>query len=114
MYGPGVAGAVALQVYDPSVWVVTVTTVVFQLKTHTIGSLPPSPFGVSVPETVNGAPPPIEFGVANAVSEVEMGLVSEPVLRFNEIVPGPMNVTRVGSLDPEQVRPFEQLQVDNV
>ncbi len=100
-------GAVAVQVYDPSVGlVVAVTMFVLQLNTHTIGSFPtPTPFAVRVPETVNVAPPPVEPGVDTAVSEVETGLLSEPVFRFSVILPGPLNVTRVGSFEPEQVRP---------
>jgi hypothetical protein len=74
----------------------------------------PAPFAVSFPETVNVVPFPVELGVENAVSEVEMGLVSEPVLRFNVIVPGPSNVTVVGSFEPEHTSPPEQLQLESV
>jgi len=82
-------------------------------NTNTIVSLPRAvPFvNVNLPETVNVVPACVEFGVENAVSDVERGLLSEPVLRFNVIFPGPLNVTRVGSFEPEQVRPLEQLQL---
>jgi hypothetical protein len=61
---------------------------------------------------VNDVPPDIELGVAVAVNEVERGLVREPVFRFNVNVPGPLKLTRVGSFEPEQVRPLEQLQLE--
>jgi hypothetical protein len=85
-------------------------------NTNTIVSLPRAvPFvNVNLPETVNVVPACVEFGVENAVSDVERGLLSEPVLRFNVIFPGPLNVTRVGSFEPEQVRPLEQLQLESV
>jgi hypothetical protein len=79
---------------------------VLQLNTHTIGSFPtPSPFAVRVPETVIVVPSPVDPGGNTAVSEVDSGLLSEPVFRFSVIFPGPLNMTRVGSFDPEQVRP---------
>ena len=54
MYEPGVAGAVAEHVYDPSNPVVTVSMLALQLNTHTIFSpLTPAPFAVNVPETAN-------------------------------------------------------------
>jgi hypothetical protein len=65
-----VVGAVAVQVYDPSVGLVVVVAMfVLQLNTHTIGSLTPPPFGVSVPVTVNDDP----ITDAEAVSEVDTG-----------------------------------------
>jgi len=94
LYGPGVVGAVAEQVYDPRAWVVTVTMFVLQLNTHTTVSAPtPTPFAVSVPETVNGEPGDGVDVEGDAVSMVETGLVSEPVWRSRVIVPGPLNVT---------------------
>jgi hypothetical protein len=88
---------------------------VLQLNTHTIGSpLTPLPPSVSVPETVNGEPGVGLDGVAEAVSIVELGLVSEPVLRFRVIVPGPVSVTVVGSFEPEHANPPAQLQLENV
>jgi hypothetical protein len=86
-----------------------------QPKTNTtVSPLTPTPFAVNDPETANVVPPCIELGVAEAVNEVEMGFDSEPVLRFKVIVPGPLNVTRVGLFEPEQVRPLEQLQLEGV
>jgi hypothetical protein len=106
LYEPGVVGAVAVQVYDPSDRVVLVTMLVLQLNTHTIGSFPnPPPLAVRAPETVNVVPPPVEPDGNIAVSEVDTGLLSEAVFRFSVILPGPLNVTKVGSFEPEQVRP---------
>jgi hypothetical protein len=106
---------VAVYVYDPSDAVVTVTMFEFHPKTSTICfPLTPAPFAVNLPETVNVVPPWIELGVENAVSEVETGLPSEPVLSFSVIVPGPLNVTRVGSLELEQANPPEQPQLESV
>ena len=85
-----------MHVYDPSDPVVAVTMFVLQLKTHTIFSLTtPFPFDVNVnfPETVNGEPGVGVDVEGDAVSMVEAGLVSEPVWRFNVIVPAPLNVT---------------------
>ena len=107
---PGVVGAVAVQVYDPAGLVFTVTMVVLQLSTHTIGSLESPPFGVSVPETVTDDPG--VGGVADAVSMVETGLVSEPVLRVSVLAPGPVKETGVGSPDPVQDSPPEQVQLE--
>ena len=115
LYEPAEEGAVAEQVYDPRVWVVTVTMFVLQLNTHTIVSAPtPTPFAVSVPETVNGEPGDGVDVEGDAVSMVETGLVSEPVWRFRVIVPDPLNVTRVGSFEPEHTSPPEQLQLESV
>jgi hypothetical protein len=95
LYEPGEGGAVAVQLYDPSDCVVTVIAFVLHPNTTTIVRPPtPAPFAVNVPETVNIVPPCIELGVENAVSEIETGLVSDPVFRFSVIVPGPLNVTR--------------------
>ena len=94
LYGPGVVGAVAEQVYVPRAWVVTVTMFVLQLNTHTIVSAPtPTPFAVNFPETVNGEPGDGVDVEDDAVSVVETGLLSEPVLRFRVIVPEPLIVT---------------------
>jgi len=106
-------GAVPVQVYDPSGWVVTVSMFVLQLNTHTIGSpLTPTPFAVKLSETVNG-----ELGVGvddegDAVSVVETGLLSEPVLKLRVIVPGPVKETSVRSFDPAQDNPPEQTQLE--
>jgi hypothetical protein len=101
-----VVGAVPVQAYDPSARVVLVTMLVLQLNTHTIGSFPnPPPLAVRTPETENVVPSPVEPGGDTAVSEVETGLLNEPVSRFSVILPGPLNVTTVGSFEPEQVRP---------
>jgi hypothetical protein len=102
-------------VYEPSNAVVTVTMFVLHPNTNTIVSPPtPPPFAVNDPETVNDVATSVELGVDNAVSEVEVGFDSDPVLKFNVIVPGPLNVTRVGSLEPEQANPPEQPQLDSV
>jgi hypothetical protein len=87
---------------------------VFQLNTHTIGSgtLIPFPPSVSVPVTVNDELGVGLDGVAEAVSIVELGLVSEPVWRFSVIVPGPVKETGVRSPDPAQDRPPEQTQLE--
>ena len=85
-----------MHVYGPSDSVVTVWMFVLQLNTHTIFSLgTPAPFDVNVnfPETVNGEPGDGAGVEGDAVSNVETGLVSEPVWRFSVIVPGPLNVT---------------------
>ena len=106
-------GAVAVQVYDPSARVVLVTMLVLQLNTHTMGSFPiPPAFAVRVPEIVNVAPSPVEPGGDNAVSEVETGLDSEPVLRINVIVPGPFTETKITLLEPEHDNPLIQLQLE--
>ena len=115
MYEPGVVGAVPAQVYAPPVVVVAMTMFVFELNTQTIGSgVTPTPPSVNVPVTVNGEPGVGADGVAEAVSIVELGLVSEPVLRVSVIVPGPLNVTIVGSFEPEHVNPPVQVQLDTV
>ena len=109
------AGAIAVYVYDPSALVVTVTVFEVQPNTNTIVSPPtPPPFAVSVPETVKEVPCTGFAGDAEVISEVETGLESEPVLRFIVIVPGPLNVTRVGSFKPEHANPPEQLQLESV
>jgi hypothetical protein len=87
---------------------------VLQLNTHTIGSLEPPPFGVSVPETVTDEPGVGLCGVAEAVSIVETGFDRDPVLRFRVIVPGPVKETAVRSFEPEHASPPEQLQPDSV
>ena len=87
---------------------------VLQLNTHTIGSLEPPPFGVSVPETVTDEPGVGLGGVAEAVSIVETGFDRDPILTFRVIVPGPVKETVVGSFDPEHANPPEQLQLDTV
>jgi hypothetical protein len=67
---------------------------VLQLNTHTtVSPLTPTPFAVNDPETVNGEPGDGVDVEGDAVSMVETGLVSEPVLRSRVIVPGPLNVT---------------------
>jgi hypothetical protein len=53
-------------------------------------------------------------GVAETVNDVDVGFVSDPVFKFNVSVPGPVNVTWVGSFEPEHVRPLEQLQLERV
>jgi hypothetical protein len=53
-------------------------------------------------------------GDAEAESEVETGFDNEPVFRFKVIVPGPVNVTVVGLLEPEHATPPEQLQLESV
>ena len=84
---------------------------VLQLNTHTIGSpLTPPPFAVNDPVTETDDP----LTDAAAVSEVETGLLSEPVLRFSVIVPEPVNVTVVGSFEPEHTNPPVQVQLENV
>jgi hypothetical protein len=94
---------------------VTVNVFEFHPKTSTVCSPPkPIPFAVSVPETVKDVPRAGFAGDAVAVSEVETGLVSEPVLRFNVIVPGALNVARVGSFEPEHASPPVQLQLETV
>ena len=107
-----------MQVYAPAFapdWVVTVTMFVLQLNTHTIGSpVTPLPPSVSVPATTNDEPGDGLGGVAEAVSIVELGLVSEPVLRFSVIVPEPLSVIRVGSFEPEHTSPPEQFQLKSV
>ena len=93
------------------------TMFVLQLKTHTIFSpLTPFPFDVNVnfPETVNGEPGVGVDVEGDAVSIVELGLVSEPVLRVSVIVPDPLNLTVVGSFEPEHVNPPVQVQLDTV
>ncbi len=106
MYEPAEAGAVAVYVYDPIdpvELVVTVTMLLLHPNTNTIVSPPtPTPFAVNVPDTVNV---PGDGYDTEAVSEVETGLLSEPAFRFSVIFPGPLNVTGVGSFEPEQVRP---------
>ena len=106
MYEPAEVGAVVVYVYDPIdpvELVVIVTILLFHPNTNTIVSPPtPTPFAVNVPDTVNV---PGDGYDEEAVSEVETGQVSEPILRFSVIFPGPLNVTRVGSFEPEQVRP---------
>jgi hypothetical protein len=97
-------------VYDPSDPVVTVTMLVLHPNTNTIVSPPiPAPFAVRLSETVNVVPLPVEVGVDNAVSEVETGLDSEPVLRLSVIVPGPSIETKTTLLEPEQDNPSEQI-----
>lgn len=103
-------GVVAVQLYDPPDWVGTVMMFVLQLNTHTIGSVESAPFGVSVPITVTDEP----LTDAEAVSEVETGLLSEPILRFRVIEPAPDTVTTVGSLAPKQDNPLEQVQLAKV
>jgi len=99
---------------DPPVRVVTVTMLVLQLNTHTIGSLPiPAPVetSVNVPETVNMLPC---IGVkveGVAVMLVWAGDGIDPGCKVNVIVPGPVNETGVTSLDPPQDRPLEQTQL---
>jgi hypothetical protein len=84
-----------------------------QPKTNTtVSPLTPTPFAVNDPETVNVVPPCIELGVAEAVNEVETGLVSEPVLKFMVIVPGPPIETKTTLLEPEHDNPPEQLQFE--
>jgi len=101
--------------YPPVGFVVVVTTAVLQLNTRMILSPPfPIPFAVRLPDSVNTLPRDGFRGVAKAVKEVETGFDKEPVLRFKVIVPGPRNVTRVGSFDPEQVKSPMQLQLDIV
>lgn len=113
--GPGVGGALAVCEYPPVEFVVAVTTAVLQLNTRIIVSPSfPTPFSVRIPETVNVLPWDGLGGVAKAVSEVETGFDKRPVLRFKVIVPGPRNVTRVGSFDPEQVKSPMQSQLDIV
>jgi hypothetical protein len=45
-----------------------------------------------------------------AVRDVETWFVSDPALRFNVMVPGPVNVTDMGFAEPEHASPFEQFQ----
>ncbi len=72
----------------------TVTSFVLQPNTNTIVLPPnPAPFAVKVPDTVNVVSWEGFEGVAEAVREVDMGFVSDPVFRVNVIVPGPLNVT---------------------
>jgi hypothetical protein len=86
---------------------------VLQLNTHTIGSpLTPLPPSVNVPVTVNDEPGVGADVDANAVSIVELGLVSEPVLRFSVIVPGPLIETKITLLVPEHDNPLEQAQLE--
>ena len=115
LYGPGIGGAVAVSEYPPVELVIAVTTAVLQLNTRTIVSPSfPTPFSVRLPETVNVLPWDGLGGVVKAVREVEIEFDKDPVLRFKVIVPGPRNVTRVGSFDPEQVKSPMQLQLDIV
>jgi hypothetical protein len=106
LYEPAEVGAVVVYVYDPTdpvELVVTETTLLLHPNTNTTVSPPtPTPFAVNIPDTVKV---PGDGYEAEAVSEVETGLGSEPVLRFNVIFPGPLNVTIVGSFEPEQVSP---------
>jgi hypothetical protein len=100
-------------VYDPSDPVVTVTMLVLHPNTNTIVlPLKPAPFAVSVPETVNDEPEDGLGGIAEAVSIVEIGSVSEPVLRFSVIVPGPSIETKTTLLEPEHDNPSEQVQLE--
>ncbi len=100
---------------DPSACVVTVTMLELHANTNTICAPPkPTPFAVSMPETVNCAPPCTVLGVAITVKDVEMGFESDAVFRFSVIVPGPANVTTVGLFEPEHVKPPEQLQLESV
>jgi hypothetical protein len=110
-----VVGAVAVQVYDPSGWVVTVAMFMLQLNTHSIGSLPiPTPFETSLnlPETVNIVPC-VGFKVEGvAVMLVWAGDGIEPDFKVNVMVPGPVNVTGVRSPDPPHDRPLVQAQLE--
>ena len=115
LYGLGVDGAVAVYEYPPVEFVSAVTSAVSQLNTRIIVSPSfPTPFAARIPETVNEPPWDGVGGVAKAVREVETEFDKEPVLRFKVIVPGPRNVTKVGSFDPEQVKSPMQLQLDIV
>jgi hypothetical protein len=115
LYWPGVSGAVAVIKYPPVEFVVVVTKAVLQLNTRTIVSpVIPTPFSVRIPETLNVFPWLGFGGAGKAVKEVETGLDKEPVLRFKVIEPGPRNVAKVGSFDPEQVKSPMQLQLDIV
>lgn len=80
--------------YEPLPSVVTVTSLVLQPNTNTT-VFPPNPvsFAVRVPETVIVVPLDGFDGVAEAVREVDTGFVSDPIFRFNVIVPGPINGT---------------------
>jgi hypothetical protein len=85
---------------------------VFQLNTHTIGSFPnPPPLAVRAPETENVVPSPVDPGGDTAVSEVETGLDSKPLLRFIVIVPGPFTETEITLLEPEHDNPLIQFQL---
>ncbi len=115
LYGPGVGGALAVYEYPPVEFVVAVTIAVLQLNTRTIVSPPfPLPFAVRSPDTVNVLPWDGFGGVDKAVTEVEAGFDKDPILRFNVMLPGPKNIVRVGSFDPEQVKSPVQLQLEIV
>ena len=115
LYGPGLDGAVVGYEYPPVEFVIAVSTAVLQLNTTTIVSPSfPTPFSVRIPETVNVLPWDGLGGVAVAVREVETEFDKEPIFKFKVIVPGPRNVTRVGSFDPEHVKSPMQFQLDIV
>jgi hypothetical protein len=108
LYSPAEVGAGPVYVYDPLV-AITVTILVPQPKTRTTFSLDnPPPFAVNEPETVTEA----TFSVAEAVSKVDTGPLSEPVLRLSVIVPGPSIETEITLLEPEQDNSGEQVQLE--
>ena len=101
--------------YAPAEFVITVTTLLLQLKTRTIGSAIPTP--VRVPDTVNEPPGEGLEDVAIAVNDVETGFVrvgGVSVFRFRVMSPLPDTVTTVGSFMFTHDNPSEHDQLAKV